>query len=370
MFRIQPRVIAGNSSIFLDVLRILASLTVFYIHAFNSWFPLDAHKEGTPGEPSHSAVIVFFVLSGFVIGHTTISRNRGFAQFAQARLSRLCAIVIPALAITAVIQLIAIQADPAFVATFARSHSFYRYLLSGLFLNEIWFSSAAPPINIVLWSLSFEFWYYAIFGLWVFRKGGWKSFILPVLALFIAGPKILMMMPIWLCGYLAYILPRPKLSTRTAWILVFTGFVVTYIALRTIPFYPYLVGFEPFYYANQFATDWVIGVILSATLWILPTGTEQVAESEIAPWLRKLADLTFPLYVLHYPLLILWRALFGYKDYNYTQLWQVISSVFVVAIILGVLLEMQRPLWGRFFKWLIPASQRKLRQYQGTPHSK
>lgn len=354
MINIQPRVIKGASSLFLDALRIVAALTVLYIHAFDRWFPNSAHPQDQPGEPSHAAVVIFFVLSGYVIAHTTISNNRGGNQYARARLSRLTSIVIPALVITAIIQFIIARLDPVLLASFSREHSLVRYILSGLFLNELWLFSAAPPLNGSLWSLSFEFWYYAIFGFWFFRKGRWSSYILPVAAVLIAGPKIMLMMPVWLIGYAAYSLKRPNVSNGFAWLLVVAGLAFGYIALRGVPSLPYHIGYKPLYYANQFITDWILGLFVGFTLWILPTVDNGNAEATFTNWFRKLADLTFPLYVLHFPLLVLWRAVFGFEQYNYLQLWEAIISVLVVTGVLGVLLEKQRPLWTILFKRLLP----------------
>ncbi|TFF38815.1 acyltransferase family protein [Mucilaginibacter psychrotolerans] len=353
MINIKPRVIIGNSSIFLDALRIGAALTVLYIHAFDMWFPKLAHPQYEPGEPSHAAVVIFFVLSGYVIAHTTISRNRGAILYAQARLSRLCSIVIPALVITAIMAVIVKEVNPALFATYSRGHEWVRYLVSGLFMNELWFFSGAPPINISLWSLSFEFWYYAIFGLWFFRKGGLKTLLLPVAAVLIAGPKILAMMPVWLLGYAAYIIPRPTLKVAIAWCLVFIGCFSAWLAVVYVPFIPYKIGYKPLFYANQFVTDWIVGLFIGAALWILPTGNQLIADFKFATVFRKAADLTFPLYVLHFPLLVLWRALFGYKSYDLVQLSLVLITVLIMASLLGWVMEMQRHIWTRFFKRLL-----------------
>jgi peptidoglycan/LPS O-acetylase OafA/YrhL len=353
MLSIKPRVIIGSSSIFLDTLRIGAALTVLYIHAFDRWFPKLAHPHNQPGEPSHAAVVIFFVLSGYVIAHTTISKNRGGTLYAQARLSRLCSIVIPALVITAIIAFIINQTNPQVLVEFSRGHEWVRYIASGLFVNELWLYSSAPPLNGSLWSLSFEFWYYAIFGLWFFRKGGWKSFLLPVAAVLLAGPKIVVMMPVWLLGYAAYILPRPSVKATTAWFFVLLALFAGWLAVTYVPFIPYKIGYAPLYYANQFVTDWIVGLFIAVALWILPTGNHLSTELKFANWFRKAADLTFPLYVLHFPLLVLWMSLFGRRENDSAQLWQVLFSVLVTASLLGVLLEMQRPVWSRFFKWLL-----------------
>ena len=357
-FKITAKEIRGDASILLDSLRIFAALTVVYIHAFDRWFPKLAHPHNEPGEPSHAAVIIFFVLSGYVIAHTTISNNRGGRQYAAARLSRLSSIVIPSLIITAIIALFISKINPELMAHFSRGHDWVRYIASGLFINELWFYSAAPPLNGSLWSLSFEFWYYVIFGFWFFRKGGWASYLLPIATVLIAGPKILLMMPVWLVGYLAYIFPGPSLTKNLKWVLVITSFVIAGLAVAYVPFLPYKIGYEPLYYANQFLTDWIVGLFIAFALWIMPAGANNVSELRFSIWLRKAADLTFPLYVLHFPLLILWRCIFGYHPYNAIELWEAIISVLIVACLLGVLLEMQRSLWVGFFKRIFGLAKR------------
>ncbi len=349
----KARVISGSSSIFLDVLRICAALTVLYIHAFDRWFPTQAHDQSKPGEPSHAAVIVFFVLSGYVIAHTTISNNRGKLQYARARLSRLCAMVIPALVITGAIQFFISHRDPTMMNLYSRGFTGLRYALSAFFCNEVWFFSAAPPLNGSLWSLSFEFWYYAIFGLWFFRSKSWVSLILVLLACVIAGPKILIMMPIWLSGYWAYSLPRPRLTDEFSWILVILSLILGWFALEFVPSIPFKTGYKPLYYANEFFTDWIIGLFVAAALWILPTGVVKQGNSAVTSGIRYVADLTFPLYVLHFPLLVLWRSIFGYRLNDMAQLWEAILSVLVVSGILGIVLEKQRPIWSKFFGWLL-----------------
>jgi peptidoglycan/LPS O-acetylase OafA/YrhL len=353
MFKVKPRIIIGSSSIFLDALRICAALTVLYIHAFDHWFPKLAHPQSEPGEPSHTAVIVFFVLSGYVIAHTTISKNRGGIQYAQARLSRLCSVVIPVLVMTALIQVALIYIDPVLLATYSRGPSIVRYILSGLFINEIWFFSAGPPINGSLWSLSYEFWYYAIFGFWMFKSNSWRGYILPLAACLIAGPKILLLMPVWLCGYAAYSLPRPPITKFFSWLLVIAGILAAWAAVSNLPSIPYKLYHKPLFFSNQFITDWVTGLFIAFMLWILPTGNEQSIEPEWTALFRKIADLTFPLYVLHFPLLVLWRGMFGFKLNSQLEMWQAIIFAIFISAITGILLERQRELWIRFFKWLL-----------------
>jgi len=347
------RNITGYSSIFLDALRLSAALLVLIVHAFNRWFLTKAYRSEWPGEPSHVAVIVFFVLSGYVIGHTTVSKNRGAMQYAQARLSRLCSIVLPAIVITICIHGVVAIVNPEVLLKYSRGASAVRYILSSFYLNELWLFSAAPPLNGSLWSLSFEFWYYTIFGLWFFRKPGAVSIVILILAIIIAGPKIILMMPIWVMGYLAYRLPPPKISRAMAWWFVGLALLSGGVVAAFLPPLPYVIHLKPLYYANQFFTDWVIAIFVAAALWILPNGNSNQPVSKRANIFRKIADLTFPLYVLHFPLIVLWRATIGIDYDNFGQLCVAITFVLITASIIGYFLEKQRPLWSRFFKWLL-----------------
>ena len=81
-------------SIYLDLLRIAAAAAVFVSHL--------ARHQLTDGwlwriQPlGHSAVIVFFVLSGFVIQHVASTRDTHVRTFAVNRLARLYSVVLPA----------------------------------------------------------------------------------------------------------------------------------------------------------------------------------------------------------------------------------------------------------------------------------
>ncbi|MCX6219059.1 acyltransferase family protein [Spirosoma sp.] len=345
------RIISPVSSVYLDAARLLAALVVLYVHAHDQWYGVET---ALLKSLAHGAVVIFFVLSGYVIAYTTTNNNRGEFQYAKARLSRLYSVLVPTLLITIVASLIVSKADPALMAEYTRGAAWPRYLLSGTFLNEIWFLSATPPINRPLWSLSYEFWYYAIFGAWFYAKGGYKSYLPFLLICMVAGPKILCMMPIWLAGVAAYKYRGPVSTSNKLFALILLLFGVVVVSVLSLPAIPYQLGRSPLYYANQFITDWISGLIFAFSLWLLPT----VAQAPARPnrWIerfRDIANMTFPLYVLHHPLLILWRAVRGYQPGSLTDMWQAIVVVTLVSAVLGVLMDKQRFLWDRLFTFLL-----------------
>jgi peptidoglycan/LPS O-acetylase OafA/YrhL len=345
-----PKTISGSSSIFMDSLRIIAAVTVFFGHAYAQWFTTVGYNYNGI-DWGHVAVVIFFALSGYVIAYTTTSNNRGLLQYTQARLSRLYSVVIPALIITAVVEIIVKFSDPELLTHYTRGMSLPRYIISGLFLNEVWFLSASPPINGPLWSLSYEFWYYVIFGLFFFSAKGWKAKLLPLLACVIAGPKILLMMPIWLLGNLAYRMHNPVKSKSLAWLLITLFMGTAIVMVYVLPSMPLRLGGAPLFYAGQFITDFIIGIFIAAALWMLPQyNTKPAAKSAAINFVRKLADLTFPLYVLHDPLLVLIRAFWKTKLFDSVQMWTAIVIVFIVCVLIGTLMENTRKHWISFFK--------------------
>lgn len=363
MNKSTPRLIGTKSSLFLDTLRLSAALIVAIFHAYIMWFPEKDSTTTSLFNISHAAVVVFFVLSGYVIAYTTTINNRGSSQYAQARLSRLCSVVVPALLITGLIEIIVRYTDSDLHAMYSRGASLPRYILSSGFLNEIWFFSAAPPMNSPLWSLSYEFWYYIIFGLWFFRSTGWKSTALLLLACFIAGPKILLMMPIWLVGFAAYRLPKPNISSTKSWLLVLVATSVTVLSVVYVPIFPRPIGTAPLFFANQFVTDWVNGLFFAIALWFLPLSNRVVPSGDLVTSFRKIADLTFPIYILHNPLLILSRVILGYEKNNLIHMWQNLIVVLIAAAIIGIFLEKQRPLWSKLFGNLLGLKTRFKRAY-------
>lgn len=294
---------------------------------------------------------MFFVLSGFVIAYTATQKNKGGMQYLQARFSRLYSVVIPALLITGIIQFTVHHLNVDLYSHFTRGLSFPRYLMSSLFVNEIWFLSAAPPINGPLWSLSYEFWYYMIFGLFLYRRKGWKWLIPGFIGCLIAGPKILIMMPIWLAGYLAYRMPRPNISKRASWILFTLFITLSLLIIIYVPPFPFEIGGANILtFASQFLTDWMTGIFVVLAIWIIPPFESQNKPSTLMKQLRNFADITFPIYVLHYPFMILYDAL-GFAPIKHTwQLWSPIIFVLTATILFGLLLEKYRSLWTKLFK--------------------
>lgn len=156
----------------LDTLRGCAALVVALAHGLSIFV-----ESAAPGLKintyivgfAQASVMVFFVLSGFLIGtsiQNNIKKNNGafsVAQYARSRALR----IYPPLLLATLLTVLIIEASWAFVpqeyATRAFRTTYQQVFGSLFFLNG--FFTPGVSINGPLWSLSIEVWYYAIAGL-------------------------------------------------------------------------------------------------------------------------------------------------------------------------------------------------------------
>ncbi len=352
--------IESDSSLFLDSFRIFAALAVIVDHSFVIWsnnhkIIYQFHKF------AHGAVIIFFVLSGYLISYTTTINNRGARQYAVARLSRLYSIAFPSLIITLLIEVFLQYFNPDLLYSYSRGHTLPRYIISMFFCNECGWISAAPPINSPLWSLSYEFWYYAIFGITFFPniKTKYKAVIL--FSLFIMLTKILLLMPIWLLGFMAYKLNNSNMSIRKSWITAICLSFISIVLIIFTPDYPFELGSKPFFFSSRFLSDTLIAISFALSLKYIPL-TSKYIPNRISKKVRFLGDMSFPIYALHYPIFLLCKTIFHKVLNNEEQIWVSIPISFVIIFYIGIFLEKNRNLWTSFFNYLINKIAFKLKQ--------
>ena len=72
--------------------------------------------------------------------------------------------------------------------------------------------------------------------------------------------------------------------------------------------------------------------------------------------LRRGGDLTFPLYLFHYPLIVFLSAVLPMAQASAAQVACVVGGLLAVVIGLGVVAEANRPRWTRLFEALVPGA--------------
>ncbi len=302
-----------SQSAYLDLLRIVAALTVLLSHVsrtnLSGGFLWQVQAAG------HDGVIVFFVLSGYVISYVADSRERHGADFAMSRLTRLYSVVLPALVLTYVADRVGMAYAPELYRAAHHSDPLLRIASAGLFLSQSWHFDIELFSNTAYWSLPFEFWYYVLFGVFVFMPGKMRYAALAVAAA-IAGPKILLLLPVWLLGVASYRARTLPLSQTAAWLL----FVLSAAATVAMIFAD-MSGFSHPHYAgwadDASPIDYALGVLVAANLFAASRLALPLAR--MARAIRYVAGMTFSLYLFHLPLLYLFASCLALPDNPYVR---------------------------------------------------
>lgn len=303
-------------SIYLDLVRFVAAFLVYVYHSNQRWLVSDVLPMSNYG---HSAVIVFFVLSGFVIAHITDSKERDWVSYSASRISRVYSVVVPTVVLTLVLDAAGRQLLPAAYGGYPFDQFLARTVGSLAMANELWFMSITSFSNVPFWSITYEFWYYVLFGVLMFLP----RHIAPVVAVALAlmlGPKIMVLAPIWAAGVLLYRWKALRtMSLALSWVLVLgsTALIVLMHALNVqdqlSDALKAAIGLEwhkQLTFSKFFVSDYLLGVLVFANF----AGMLRVAEQLAAPLgaiekpVRLLAGYTFTLYLLHQPLFLFWGA--------------------------------------------------------------
>jgi len=346
-------------SLLLDVIRFVAALLVFFHHAaigkFGSGLPYRLVE--TDREP----VILFFVLSGFVIAYSAETKDRSPGTYALNRLARLYSVVLPALLLTALLeplgswlapQLYADHwTDPATLANIDRPLGL-QLIATGLFANEIWWWDVWPSVNSPFWSLGYEAVYYLLYALVLW--GGRFRWLWAGLAALAAGPKILLLMPLWVLGVATYHAIKTATLTRAQGYLVAVATLLSYVLFLGLggkaaldDTVTWMFGSDTALLlsnSDEFLSNYVTGVLFSALL----IGLAAVAQ-DFAPLLyrlqkpiRTLAGLTFALYLFHYPLVYVLRATVLATGLERFSPLIVTGGTFALVVLLAPVTEAQK----------------------------
>lgn len=299
-------------SILISALRSLAALQVLVTHLRGELYP----SLRTVAEPTlwyqalafltgfgHLAVVIFFLLSGWLVGGSVLNKvgqPQLLASYAIDRLTRLWIVLIPGFVLTLALGAITGHVDPDRVSYAPDDEYSLTTFLGNLFGLQ---GMAVPRFggNFSLWSLANEIWYYALFPLLLLPFIGKSRFAKVaglVLAAFIASQLLLdisLYFLIWLLG-VGFSRIRIVLS-RPARLLLIAVLVALAVYLR-------LSGSIGTLIVATFPEDLVFSLLFLCLLSSLqyPAERKRIG-NRIALLFGLLAPFSFTLYVIHYPLL-------------------------------------------------------------------
>lgn len=309
-------------SLYLDGVRIGAAFVVLLSHWAYPRFTDGVFIAIRDYNLGSDAVIVFFVLSGLVIAFLLEERDRTPGVYAFNRLTRIYSVALPAVVLTMLFDTLGQRLDPAaYDGWWYNAAPVPELVASALtFTGEWGWTSFRLGTNGPYWSVTYEVWYYLLFGLVVFSRR--SVVVLPAMVLaVVAAPKVMLLMPVWLAGVVTWrlISRQPSPPTALAWSLVIVPPVAYILALFSgippamLALTDSLLGSETvtaLRFSNEFAWNTLIGLLVSLHFIGVAAVVRRAALPSVL-WerpVRWLAGGTFSLYLVHYPALQLFHA--------------------------------------------------------------
>lgn len=344
----------------LDGLRGVAALIVIWYHVFEGYAfagggTIDTFNHG------YLAVDFFFILSGFVIAYAYDDRwSKGFTMtnFFKRRLIRLHPMVVMG-AVLGVISFYlqgCVQWDGTHVAI---SMVMLSLLCTILFIPampglgyEVRGNGEMFPLNGPCWSLFFEYIGNILYAIFIRRLSTKVLTVLVVLlgialasfAIFdvsgygnlgvgwtldgvnFVGGLLRMLFPFSM-GMLLLRVFKPIKIRGAFWICT-----VIMVALLSVPF---IEGTEPIC-ANGVYEAFCIIVAFPVLLWIGASGT--TTDKSSTNICKFLGDISYPVYVVHYPIMYLFYAWLIKKQlFTFAETWQVALCVYALSILIAYL---------------------------------
>ena len=307
----------------------------------------------------HESVIVFFVLSGFLIiksiHESVLNQKWTSLGYITNRMTRLWVVLIPALLLGVVFDKIGLHYYSDSLAytnnlKYFNGGSLIQDKISvSIFLQNIFFLHSIFPnvlgSNSPLWSLSCEFWYYLIFPLFYFSinfkyslPARMSFFCLAVTFFFILNIDSQLYAISWLCGGLSYLLNKSSrqmlFSKKPLLVLISGAFLFTIIMLR-------------FKKIPLLFNDYTLAFSLSFLIPILTRLKE--GSNKLKDVVVYLSNMSFTLYVVHQPIFVFLTSMLGFQAkqfaisyiFNYVL---ILIVTFLYAILVWYIFERNTPI--------------------------
>jgi peptidoglycan/LPS O-acetylase OafA/YrhL len=319
------------SSVHLDAIRGAAALVVLLGHTRDLFFSsltaaFSAPEITAAARPfrhmagsvtiGNEAVIIFFVLSGYLVGGSAIRdiRNKRWSwkRYLIQRSIRLWVVLLPAL-------LLGVAVDHLGLQLFSGPHSIYscppgqtlvpcnvvqrlspRVVAANVFFLQTILVDTAGTNN-ALWSLANEFWYYLAFPMCLLALEPAESKsrrALYMLALLILGTfvgrHIFLLFFVWLLGALIFVLPLkiPRQVLTVALYLVPALFPLSVLLVRQahLPRYP---------------AQWAVALSFSVLLYVVLHSTGPARAGMYKTVAGFFSRMSYSLYLVHLPIAVL-----------------------------------------------------------------
>jgi peptidoglycan/LPS O-acetylase OafA/YrhL len=348
-------ILSPGKSDFLNLVRWAAALVVVLGHADMYLGQFGGNPErwasfGYLGAHSHAAVMVFFVLSGYVVAYATgkkaESGGYGFRAYFLDRWSRIYSVLLLAIVFTLAIDFVGGSLslgyrDPSLIpqSGFALRLFTNIFALQGIQGYRIQLGS-----NPALWSIGYEFIFYLMYGLLFFKRQlfrrSWVAPLIFIIALVLIGWKMAVYFGVWLMGVLAYRV------TSTSPLASFK--IRPWLLLLTLSAANHLINFTNGFGLPEIIRDMLFAGVIAALLVVDCPPPQR----GLTPVNAYLAEFSYSLYAFHMPLIFFLCSLF------FTRFFQHLPRFFP-----GILLALACLVVGRILFTLGESRRVSYRQF-------
>lgn len=351
----------------LDLIRGLAAVCVFLGHFRAACFPPYSQLEKASLAEKvfygftayqHEAVAIFFVLSGFFVGGSVLRQieNFDFKRYLTFRITRLWVVLIPVLLVTLILDTLTGETFPRILAgefrerwsLGPRPEMAFSLSLVTFFGNLGFLQTLFCPVfgtNGPLWSLAYEFWYYILFPLCLYVLGFLKARTsLRLIAAVFCG-TVLLIIPqamqigflCWLMGVVVFVLSRK---------VRFQSMAALAVALGIFAFG--MVGLKGEWLKSGPVPAYFLAALFFAPLCLFLAKETPLSQVLAGGGIAKiLSEISYTLYALHFPVLMLMMALFFKKygvSYPPLSLFIVmLTATFFLSVLFWYLFERNTP---------------------------
>lgn len=350
----------------LDGLRGVAALVVIWYHIFEGFAFAEVSNSAGSGmietfNHGYLAVDFFFILSGFVIGYAYDDRwgkSMTMKNFFKRRLIRLHPMVIMGAVLGA--GTFCLQGCVQWDGTHIAISMVMLSLLCTMFFipaipgvgYEVRGNGEMFPLNGPCWSLFFEYIGNILYALFIRRLSNKALTVLVVLlgialALFAIfnvsgygsiGVGWTLDSVNFLGGSLRMLFPFSLgmlLSRNFKPVKIKGAFWICTLILIVLFSVPYLEGTEQLC-ANGVYEAFCVIIVFPILVWLGASGT--TTDKKSTAICKFLGDISYPVYVIHYPIMYLFYAWLIKKElYSLGDTWQVALFVYVLSVVLAYL---------------------------------
>jgi len=353
-------------SLYLDCCRLLAALLVVASH-YGPYGVITRAADDWVPNLGREAVIVFFVLSGFVIAYTTEHKNPSLRAYAIARAMRIYSVALPLLLLAFLAAYLLVWSGRVPARQLYELAKPWLYLpLHLLFMGELWTISEPPPLLGPYWSLGYEVWYYVLFGAAFYLRGAWRAVTLGSLLLLV-GPKLWLLLPVWASGVWLYRWQKSHTIGRRA---ALAGWMATFallalfkltesdVALRMFARAHWPFPALPLRSADRVLADYLVCLLVLAN-FRCAKGIGFTGLLRVERPIRVLSSYTFTLYLAHALVMGLWLNLYPHDPRSALDIAGLSVSIVLATWVVGELTE-RRKHWfqvglERLAGWVMPA---------------